>query len=99
MKVSTDSNINWNNNAIQFPRLIAELESAGIFSIENVEKVAEEMDLDVSEVYSLVSRAQAEWDEIKSNTFNDEKPEGCGCDHPDTCWDCAAIRGGCPEDV
>lgn len=25
--------------------------------------------------------------------------EGCGCDHPQCCWDCAAIRGGCPEDV
>jgi hypothetical protein len=25
--------------------------------------------------------------------------EGCGCGHPDYCWDCAAIRGGCPEDV
>jgi hypothetical protein len=25
--------------------------------------------------------------------------KGCGCDHPKHCWDCAAIRGGCPEDV
>lgn len=25
--------------------------------------------------------------------------DGCGCDHPSSCWDCAAIRGGCPEDV
>jgi hypothetical protein len=25
--------------------------------------------------------------------------EGCGCGHPQYCWDCAAIRGGCPEDV
>lgn len=27
------------------------------------------------------------------------KEIGCGCGHPDHCWDCAAIRGGCPEDV
>lgn len=27
------------------------------------------------------------------------EPEGCGCDNPRYCWDCAAIRGGCPEDV
>jgi len=25
--------------------------------------------------------------------------DGCGCGHPSSCWDCAAIRGGCPEDV
>jgi hypothetical protein len=25
--------------------------------------------------------------------------EGCGCGHPANCWDCAAIRGGCPEDA
>jgi hypothetical protein len=25
--------------------------------------------------------------------------EGCGCDNPKYCWDCAAIRGGCPMDV
>ncbi len=24
---------------------------------------------------------------------------GCGCGHPAQCWDCAAIIGGCPEDV
>jgi hypothetical protein len=24
---------------------------------------------------------------------------GCGCGDPDHCWECAAIRGGCPEDV
>jgi hypothetical protein len=27
------------------------------------------------------------------------EPEGCGCDHPRYCWECAAIRGGCPEDA
>lgn len=25
--------------------------------------------------------------------------EGCGCGHPKSCWDCAAIIAGCPEDV
>ena len=24
---------------------------------------------------------------------------GCGCGDPNHCWECAAIRGGCPEDV
>jgi len=24
---------------------------------------------------------------------------GCGCSDPNHCWECVAIRGGCPEDV
>jgi len=34
-----------------------------------------------------------------SFTQHENAEAGCGCDHPDSCWDCAAIRGGCPEDV
>jgi len=29
----------------------------------------------------------------------DDHSNGCGCNNPKYCWDCAAIRGGCPEDV
>ena len=32
-------------------------------------------------------------------TLPDDRSNGCGCDNPNYCWDCAAIRGGCPEDV
>lgn len=32
-------------------------------------------------------------------TLPDDRSNGCGCDNPKYCWDCAAIRGGCPEDV
>ena len=31
--------------------------------------------------------------------YEPKAPKGCGCGYPDQCWDCAAIRGGCPEDV
>ncbi len=35
--------------------------------------------------------------EVKCESASEKK--GCGCGHPDYCWDCAAIRGGCPMDV
>lgn len=65
---STDGS-SWEDDSIQFPRLIAELEAQGLFSSEVVEFLAESMDLDSSHVYELVDRAQSRWDEIKSNTI------------------------------
>jgi hypothetical protein len=69
------SNRNWNNNSIQFPRLISEIEATGALDFVThdcmrvVDIVAESMDLDPSEVYELVERASIEWDRIKSHTF------------------------------
>ena len=37
--------------------------------------------------------------EIRCESTYQKEEQGCGCGHPDSCWDCAAIRGGCPEDV
>jgi hypothetical protein len=66
---------NWANNAIQYPRLIAEIESSGALDLllpdrqRVVDVVALSMDLDPSEVYELVERASREWDEIVFSTF------------------------------
>jgi hypothetical protein len=66
---------NWNNNAIQFPRLISEIEASGAFDLllpdrlRVIDSVAISMDLDPSEVYELVDRASMEWDSIKLHTF------------------------------
>jgi hypothetical protein len=65
--VSPDPNKNWKNNAIQFPRLIAELEATGGFR-GRLEDLARAMDLDVSDVADLVARAQRAWDAIKERT-------------------------------
>lgn len=35
--------------------------------------------------------------EVKCESNGPE--EGCGCDHPSYCWDCAAIRSGDPMGV
>ena len=68
--VSSDPNTNWRNNQIQYPRLIAELQMVGAFSNEVISEVADSMDLDTSEVHTLIDRACNEWDAIKENTFN-----------------------------
>lgn len=67
-RASTDPNENWKNDAIQFPRLIAELEAAGALDTELLSQVALSMDLTLDEVTELVDRAQATWDALKAKT-------------------------------
>lgn len=64
-KVPKDPNENWKSNAIQFPRLIAELEAAGAFTPEITKTLCTEMDLTIEEISELVDRAQDEWEKIK----------------------------------
>ena len=58
----------WEVNSIQFARFIAECEACGVFTDEaRLEEVAESMDLDIDEVFELVSRAQESWDDYKAS--------------------------------
>jgi hypothetical protein len=59
---------NWNNDSIQFPRLIAELEACGAFTPKVVKGLSASMDLDSEDIYTLVTRAQDIWDGIKERT-------------------------------
>ena len=61
----------WENDAVQFPRLIAEAEAAGAFTDDVLSDMADSMDLEVAQVVELVSRAQERWDDIVKVT-----PEG-----------------------
>jgi hypothetical protein len=67
-----DGDKNWNNNAIQFPRLIMELEQVGVFTDEVMTKLAVEMDLSQLEVAELIDRACATYDKIKADTHDGE---------------------------
>jgi hypothetical protein len=58
----------WDNNRIQFARLISELEVVGAFCPSIMEKLCYEMDLTIPEVCNIIDRAQDEWDKIKSET-------------------------------
>ena len=58
----------WQDDNLQFPRLLAELEAIGAFADDALlRRVAEEMDLEPDEVLELVSRAQAKWDTTKQS--------------------------------
>jgi hypothetical protein len=68
MRISKNSNKNFQNNAIQFPRLIAELEANGIFTKRVLRSLREQTDLSFAELYSVIDRACNVWDEIKEKT-------------------------------
>lgn len=55
----------WDDNSIQFPRLISEAEAAGLFTLENLESIGAEMDLDAEDICELIDRAQHKWDNVK----------------------------------
>ncbi len=58
----------WQDNTIQFPRLIAELEGVGAFSPETIDEVSAAMTLPQEALWALIDRAQAAWDGIKAAT-------------------------------
>ena len=53
----------WSVDCIQFARFIAECEANGVFSGQAMNSVAESMDLELSQVISIIDRAQNRWDE------------------------------------
>jgi len=68
MKISRDSDENWKNDNIQFPRLIAEIEAVGGFTHSLIDELKKSMDLTVYDIVELINRAQDKWDKIKERT-------------------------------
>ena len=60
----------WEDDSIQFPRLIAEAEAAGLWTadVSVFNAMCESMDLEHEEVFEVISRAQKEWERIVENT-------------------------------
>lgn len=58
----------WNNNRIQFPRLLAEINSVVGLDEKEIEALCESMDLRPHEIYELFDRAEKEWTTIKQRT-------------------------------
>lgn len=66
IKISKNPQKNWENDAIQFPRLISELQAAGAFTAPVVEELLESTDLTKQNLFEIVERATKQWDEIKT---------------------------------
>lgn len=65
MKVSRDPNKNWANDAIQFPRLLAEISYVGL-NAHQLSLLRESMDLETEDIDALFDRAETRWQEIKA---------------------------------
>ena len=55
----------WNDNSIQFPRLISEIFASVALSDQDVKQLKDSMDISHSELFELFERAQSEFDNIK----------------------------------
>lgn len=60
------SHSRWNNNKIQFARLLAEIRAVGLSTAQYMD-LEDSMDLDRDEIDELLERAETEWQDIKAN--------------------------------
>jgi hypothetical protein len=58
----------WNDDLLQFTRLLEELQAAGALNVEVIATVAESMDLEPKQVHELLERAQVLYDGFKVTT-------------------------------
>ena len=59
------SNANWNNNSIQFTRLLAEICAVVDISEDQKTELCNSMDITPLELDELFDRAQDDWEKIK----------------------------------
>ena len=58
-------NDKWNNNLVQFARLLCEIEQAGGLTRSVMETLQTEMDLQKNDICEILDRAQDVWDNAK----------------------------------
>lgn len=57
----------WNNNAVQFPRLLAEIRAVSLTD-DQYRELAASMDLTRDQIDELLERAETRWQGIKAQT-------------------------------
>lgn len=67
-RISHNSNKNWANNAIQFPRLLAEILATVHIEEDQRQAICQSMDITSEELDELFDRAEEEWRLIKERT-------------------------------
>lgn len=68
----SDANENWQNDAIQFPRLLSEMLATVDFTARQRAALAESMDLTWDQIGELLDRADHVWQDIKQRTTGGE---------------------------
>ena len=63
-------NPNWNNNELQFARLLCELVMAGAPNDQQMQDLQDSMDLCESDINEVLDRAQTTWTKFKSQFTN-----------------------------
>jgi len=69
-RISRDCRANWLNDAIQFPRLISELQAAGAFTEEVMAALRASMDLSDGEIMEIVARADKKFEDAKAKVID-----------------------------
>jgi len=60
----------WNDNAVQYPRLLAEINITIDFTEEQLNALCLSMDLTLEEIHELFNRANDEWEELLDKTVS-----------------------------
>ena len=83
----------WDNNEVQFARLLHELFDANAVTHHGLRLAADAMDLHVEDVYALLERATEVWDAARASVPVGGDPDSTA-PNPGrwTCWDIAGLR-------
>ncbi len=68
IEVSKNPDDNWNNDKIQFARLLGEMNAVVDFTTDQKKDLCESMNLSWDEIGDILCRAQDTWDDIKTRT-------------------------------
>jgi len=63
--LETQNNPSWDDDSIQFPRLLAEIAATVELTEDQWGELRASMDLDTNDIAELFDRAQSRWEEIK----------------------------------
>jgi hypothetical protein len=96
----------WENNEVQFARLLHELFDANAVTHHGLRLAADAMDLHVEDVYALLERATEVWDAARASVPVGGDPDEEDTSDPDStapnpgrwvCWDASGVRVVCDD--
>jgi len=72
VRIDPDADVNWQNDAIQFPRLLAEIDAIGL-TWKQRDSLRDAMDLSDDDLADVFRRASDCWEDIKAKTAKEPK--------------------------